>query len=408
MASKLNKSTNIARKALIVFLVFAIFTFIYGFITGNNNTTPQTVVPTQAPRSPYLQSDDELGAIPYPQVIPLPVTPQPVATYSIQDQAVLPSFPDVLNVYVINKPREKLGNTAKGIEVATQLELGGGGRIIADNVTLFQSEDTTRSLTYDKLYEKWNFETDITKEKFDAETLNSLRLNSDINTYLNTGNILLTLLKLSDSHFNSAPARASYINYNFSDKTIRIASSARTGQFVYIRQSKIISSADIDPNYRPSQGEPEIQTLNSQIRSHEYNKGIVNMIVRGTGKELTPELVAFDYHQLNYGEQGRYKSLTSRDAFLKLQNGEGFLYWLNLKGRDPFLPHEALPVLEFKVDASKTAIVYVQPEEWNDASPWTTYLQPYYLFEGTAVLTDGREADFAKLIPALDDTVYVK
>lgn len=408
MASKLNKSTNIARKALIVFLIFAISTFLFGFLFGEDEAPIQRGTMTPTPRSPYLASDEKLGKIAYPQITPLPVAPQSAATYSIQDQEVLPNFPGILNVHNINKPREKLGSAAKGVQVAGQLEISSNGRIIADNVTLFQSADTIRSLTYDKLYEKWSYETDITKEVLDPEVLAELRLSSDLTSYQSKGASLLSLLTLSDSYFDKATARASFVNYDFRNKTITSAESARTARFVYIRQSKTIPAADIDINYRAPQGQAQAQTLMSEVRSSDYNQGIVNMIVRGVGESLVPELVSFNYHQLNFGETGRYNALTTRDAFLKLQAGEGFLYWLKLKGTDPFSEHEPLSVLEFKIVANRTTIIYIQPEEWSETSTWTNYLQPFYLFEGTAILTDGREADFATLVPALQESAYLR
>lgn len=408
MASKLNKSTSVARKGVIVFLIFAISTFLFGFLFGDSEVGTGKLSPTQGPRSPYFLADDKLGQIPYPLITPIPVSPQSAATYSIQDQEVLPTFPDVLNVHVINKPREKLGNTAKGVEVASKLQLGSSGRIVADNVSLFQSEDTVRSLTYDKLYERWIYETDLTKEVLNQETVASMRLNSDIGSYTDKGDILLGLLSFSDSYFDDATERATYINYNFVNKNITSAENARSAKFVYLRKSKKISAADADPNYRPGEGQRAAQSLISEVRTTNYNQGIVNMIVRGNADGIVPQLVSFNYHQLNYGEMGRYNALTTTDAFLKLQRGEGFLYWLNLKGTDPFSTQEQLSVLELKVDANKTAITYIQPQEWNEAVSWTHFLQPFYIFEGTAILTDGREADFATLVPALQESRYVR
>lgn len=408
MGSRLSKATNAARKGLIVFLIFAISTFLFRFIFGLTEDPNGPVTPTPTSKSPYLQADQKLGSIPYPSLSPLPVAPGSNATYSIQDQAVLPEFPDVFNVYVINKPREKLGNAAKGAQVAGTLQLQSNGRTIADNITLWQSEDTVRSLTYDKLYERWAYETDLTKERLDQQAVVNMRLNSTSGFYDSKGLAVLSLLSLFDSYFNNAKSRVAYINLDPVTKVITSAATPRSARFVYIRQSKKVLATELLPNYRPPANTAPAQNLESEVRVPDYNSGVANMFVRGNLETLVPDLVDFNYHQFNYGEKGVYKSLTSRDAFLKLQNSEGILYWLKLKGEDPFSRHVPLPVLEFKVDANKTTIVYIEPTEWNESSPWTNFLQPFYLFEGNAILTDGREADFAILLPALLDSAYTK
>jgi len=408
MGSRLSKATNTARRGLIIFLIFAISTFLFRFIFGITEEPNGLVTPTRATNSPYIVADQKLGQIPYPQKQPLSILSGSNPTYSIQDQAVLPEFPEVFNVYSINKPREKLGNAAKGAQVAANLQLEPGGRTIADNTTLWQSGDTVRSLTYDKLFEKWSYETDLNKESFDQETLSNIRLVTTAGHYDNKGTAVLSLLSLSDSYFNRANSRVAYINIDSRTGTITSATNIRTARFVYIRQSKKILASELNPNYSPAQNAVAAQNLESEVRASDYNLGVANIIARGSIENLVPDLVDFQYHQLNYGSRGVYKALNSRDAFLKLQNAEGLLYRLKPKGEDPFSAHTPLSVLEFRVEANRTTIIYIEPDEWEEAVPWTNFLQPFYLFEGTAILTDGREADFSILIPALQESEYIK
>ncbi|MCA9380420.1 hypothetical protein KC675_04545 [Candidatus Dojkabacteria bacterium] len=408
MSSRLSKATKHARKGVIIFLIFAISTFIFNFIFGltdpddpilNNNNKNQA--------SPYLKPDQALGEIPFPDILSLETNPTSNTTYSLQDRDVLPNFPPVLNVYEINKPREKLGNVAKGNEVASALELNPNGRIISDNVLLWQSPDTTRSLTYNKLLEKWGYTIDLSKEKLDLEILSTLNTISDENYYDSIGNSVISALGLNNNYFDKSNNKIYYVNYDGVNK-LSEASSPRLSKFVHITQFKSIVGSEIDPDYRPKENELQYSNLLSDVRKINYLSGVADILVRGDMEQIVPGLVKFDYHEFNYGLKGIYNSLNSTSAFLKLQNNEGVLYYLKLKGEDIFAAHQNLNVLEYKVKATDTQIIYIEPNEWIESEPWTNYLQPYYLFEGVAILEDGREADFAIILPALTDDEYLK
>lgn len=407
-SSKLNKTTNIARKALIVFLVFAISTFLFQFIFESTDKQPERFIPTPLPKSPYLSADKKLGEIPLPEITSLPTNPDSKITYSIQDQAILPDFPEAINIYEINKPREKLGNNAKGSRVATKLSLPSVGRVIKDNVTLWQSPDTSRSLTYDKLLEQWNYETDLTKEVLDIKDKSELKINPNTDFYDKQGLSILSSLTLTDNYFNKGKGKTTFIDYNQVHNIISTVANPKYANYVFIRQYKSILLSKLTDNYQSTKDQIPYTDVEADIRNIDYNAGIVNIIARGNAEKLVPDIVYFHYRQLHYGEKGTYNALSSKDAFLKLQKGEGILYWLKLKGEDPFSKHTPLSTLEYKVNADKVSIIYIEPEDWIESSTWTHYLQPYYLFEGTVLLTDGREADFATILPALQDAEYIK
>lgn len=408
MASRLSKATKHARKGLIIFLIFAISTFIFNFIFGltENDDDPENPRGTTT-ATPYLKTDNALGEIPYPKVVSLETIPVNNTTYSLQDRDVLPSFPPVFNVYEINKPREKLGNASKGNKVAAELDLGTNARTVADNVLLWQSSDTTRSLTYNKLLEKWEYTTDLSKERLDSKILPSLVTITDSNYYNSIGNSVLSKLGINNSFFDGSNNRVYYVNYDGTGKFTN-ANTPRLSKFVYITQFKKIITSEVDPDYRPRQNESAYTNLISDVRKIDYISGVANMLVRGDMKDIVPGLVEFDYHEYNYGLKGIYSALDPLDAFLKLQNNEGILYYLKLKGDDIFSDYQKLSIRTYKVEATDTEIIYIEPNEWIETEPWTNYLQPYYLFEGVAELEDGREADFAIILPALTDDEYLQ
>ena len=406
MASKLSRATKHARKGLIIFLIFAISTFLFNFIfkiTDNEQEGPIGSTGNQA--NPYLEADQGLGQIPFPTITSLETNPVNNTTYSLQEIDVLPSFPPVVNVYEINKPREKLGNASKGEKVATELELSSSGRIIEENTLLWQSPDTIRSLTYNKLFEKWNFNTDLSKERLDSGTLETLKTNPTTGYYNNIGLSTLSNLNLNNNYFKDSNSLFHFVNYDGTTQ-FSTAISPRNAKYVYINQYKSILASEIDPEYRPKQNETPSVNYISDIRKLEYHKGSANLLVRGNMETLLPGLVQFEMHELNYGKKGVYKAVDSTNAFLKVQNNEGILYYLKLKGEDIFSAHQKLSIKTYAIETNKTKIIYIEPNEWIESQPWTNYLQPYFLFEGVAILEDGREADFAIILPALAESEY--
>ena len=407
MASRLSKATKHARKGLIIFMIFAVGTFLFSFIFGATDPKKEITSGSNREKDAYLAPDQKLGDIPYPSIKALESTSISNTTYSIQDRDVLPTFPPVFNVYEINKPREKLGNVPKANEVAQKLEIVNGSRNISDNVLLWQSADTARTLSYDKLFEKWTYNTDIFKERFDTKTQSEIVLETTPDFYSGKALSIISSLGLNDNRFDNSNSEVFYVN---STDTINFttATNPRNAKYVYINQYKKLVVSELVSDYRPIEKESPKFNLLVDIRKLDYTKGVVNMLLRDDMKELLPGLVKFDYHHFNLGEKGVYNSLTSTEAFLKLQNNQGKLYWLKLKSEDRFNNHIALPVLEYKINAPSTKIIYIEPNEWIESETWTNYLQPYYLFEGVAILEDGREADFAIILPALTDAEYLK
>lgn len=406
MASRLSKATMHARKGLIIFLIFAVGTFIFRFIyeltTTKEPTDPNTI--TTSGSGAYLARDGKLGKIPKAKLKRLQLSPNSSPTTSIIDQQTLPEKPNTAFVYYYNKPREKLGNTSKGKAVATRLNFTSAERLISDTTLLWQSDDLARSLTYDKLKDIWSYKTDLSKETIPEEIKVSIGTVRQTDFYSNTGIDMISKLGLRDHNFTRGESRVDYIN--FQNSKVVTSPNISTSQFVRIAQHQNILASQISENYRPAKDEVPKTQLFATIRKPDYLNGSANLIVRGKVESLVPYLVSFDYTQLNIGDSGVYKMLSVTEAYVRIQNGEGLLYWLKLKNTDPFTDYEPLAVREFKIDATKTQIIYIEPYEWIETEPWTNYLPPYYLFEGVAILEDGREADFAIILPALTDDEY--
>lgn len=408
MSSNLDKATSKARKGLIIFLLFAISTFVIAFLTDLSNgpiTGPQ---PTRPPTSAYLQADQKLGSIPKPQLPSLPVPEGSISTFSLIDRTTLPELPPVANVYVINKPREKLGNTQTGRDVAQNLGIPTIESTLADSVLFWQTPDTIRSLTYNKQLEKWVYQVDLQKEQISAEDIEDNKINATAGYYNLKGISILGLLGIQDNYFTQASSRVDYININKTTGKITSATTPRFAEFVRIAQYKSIEASTLNDNYKPKENETVKTDYVSTVRKLEYLDAPAVIVTRGNADKLVPQLTSFNYHKFNYGAKGVYKLLSSTDAYLKIQSGLGKLYWLKVRNQDPFSTYETLSVLEYKIDGTKTALIYLEPKDWSETDQWTNYLQPYYSFEGTAILRDGRDADFTLILPALADIEYLQ
>lgn len=408
MSSKLNKATSKARKGLIIFLIFAISTFVVTFVTDFVTGPTPTPAPNKTNASAYLPPDQKLGLIPKPKLSSLPVPEGSISTFSLIDRTTLPELPPVANIYVINKPREKLGNTQTGRKVATNLGLPNLETTIADSTLFWQTPDTIRSLTYNKQLEKWIYQLDLQKEQITTEDAEKNKINTSAGFYNLKGISLLGSLGIQDNYFTQASSRVDYINIHKSTGKITTANTPRLAEFVRIAQYKSIEASTLRDDYEPKTDEAIKTVYTSTIRKLDYLDAPAVIITRGNTDRLVPQLTSFNYHKFNYGTRGVYKLLTSTEAYLKIQSGLGKLYWLKINNQDPFSTYEPLPVLEYKIDGAKTSIVYLEPEEWSEAEQWTNYLQPYYFFEGTAILRDGRDANFTLILPALSDSEYLQ
>jgi hypothetical protein len=320
----------------------------------------------------------------------------------------LPELPPVVNVYVINKPREKLGNTQTGRDVATNLGLSPIESTIADSTLFWQTQDTIRSLTYNKQLEKWTYQVDLQKEQITIDDAEKNKINTTSGFYNLKGISILGSMGIQDNYLTGASSRVDYININRTTGKLTIANTPRLAEFVRIAQYKSIEASTLNETYVPKENEAVKTNYNSTIRSLGYLDAPAVVITRGDTLKLVPQLTSVNYHKFNYGTKGVYKLLSSTDAYLKIQSGLGKLYWLKVRNQDPFSTYEALSVLEYKIDGAKTSIIYLEPEDWSAADQWTNYLQPYYSFEGTAVLKDGRDADFTLILPALADSEYLQ
>lgn len=406
MSSRLSKATDTARKGIIVFLIFAISTFIFRFIFGLTDPDQGIIRPSTTPPSPYVKASQELGKIPRPEITSLPLTADSNPRYSLQNRDTLPDFPPVANIFVINKPREKLGNTTQGREVAEKLEFSGRERIINQNIMFWQTEDTSRSLSYDKLLEIWDYETDLTKENLDEEQKDSLGISTVDGFYDTVGESIINSLGLGSNFFKESNSTVNYVDINRASGEIVSSVPAESAKYVNISQFKKVEAATLNSSYRPQKDEIALQAYISDVRKTDYRNGVFDMILRGEGNELLPDIVNYGYKEFSYGQRGVYNLQTPEEAFIKVQNGEGIIYWLKLKNEDQFSDPIALDVLEFKVEGSRVSLIYIEPDDWKEDQPWTNYLQVYYLFEGTALLKDGREADFAIILESLKDVEY--
>jgi len=245
--------------------------------------------------------------------------------------------------------------------------------------------------------DKWNL---LLAEKDFAIQLNK-GLNDEENFYNNKVNSFITnTLQIPNQYFTSARTDNYYINL-LPTGDYQNVPELQQAKFIKSSVFKRIPSAE----FTISQ-DPQDLGVYSEIRKTKYLNGVADLVVQGNLTNPKEDLLSFSYHDYQYDKKGIYKALTVEEAYNNIQLNQGILYWLQLKDTDVFLTYQELNVIEFRVDVTKTRIIYIEPDEWLEDQEWTHFLLPFYMFEGTAALADGREADFAFLTEALPQSDY--
>ena len=396
MATSLSKATGFTRKALIVFGILAIISIFFQIIGSGGNIGPTPSVPFGVAPTGFKFADYALGKLPHAQLSSFTLAPNTKAKYALDGK--LPSFPNITNAYTLKKPRERLGNADRARKVAAILGFSNIETRTEGNVLIWEVVNRTRTLTYDKVLDKWNLKLAEKDPAFAAKK----GINQDPGYYDSAKliNLITASLQINNRYFSKAAIQNYYINILGPEVYQSVTGS---DQASYIKSSvfKSLESASflvVTNN--------DFTGINSEVRKPDYLNGVANVIVQGNLEKPQEDILDFNYHEFEYDKVGVYPSLTVEEAYNNIQANKGVLYWLHLKDQSVFTAYQELNIMEFRINVAKTRIVYIEANEWLDEEEWTHYLEPYYLFEGTALVADGSEAEFAFLTEAIRPTEY--
>lgn len=403
MSSNLSKSTSMVRKGVIGFVIFAIVVLLLQFIMNTLTGEETDPGPSVVSRSAYESESLAFSKLPKPQVDSLTLAPNTRAIFSLSNNQRLPEFPPVVRVYEIQPLAEKLGDADRARQTAVELGFAAKESRLIDDTLYWEIDGLTRSLTYHKVQKEWNYEVDLAKDPATAE---NIELSEDTEFYQELNYRLLASLKIDTEYFSDGIAKVDFININLADvyTTAEVKDDAR---YVRVALFKSLRAATLKDSYRPSSNDDVIyDDLDAVVRKFDYISGPANIVVQGEVKDPDTDYVRFDYKDYDYGDFGVYPAITAEQAWDNIQANMGYLIWLRPQDKDQFEEYDQLSVSEFIADVDRTQIVYIEPDNRIASEEWTHYLQPYYMFEGVANLTDGRKAEFVFIIEAVNPNQF--
>lgn len=351
----------------------------------------------------YLQADLVFGKLPKPDIDTLTLAPETKALFSISDNKTLPDFPPTGNVYLIEKNKEKLGDADSARATAVKLGFEQEESRIVDELLLWESPGITRTLTFNKTIKEWSYSINFEK---DQAGINKIPLMQEEGYYSSLQNSLLSNISIKIPEFQNGSSRIDYIALDENGKYIETP-DANTGSYARIALYKLMEVSSLKENYRPNSSDEIIfQEVLADVRKLDYLNAPAVFVVQGEAEKPIEEYISFDLKEFNYGAKGVYPLMSAEEAWDNVQQNKGYLNWLRPQDVDLFSDYKPLNIREFKADSERTSLIYIDPDERNSVEDWTHYLQPFYLFEGVAIVDDGRKAEFAFLIEAIPSNQY--
>lgn len=405
MASSLTRSTNFVRKAVIGFVIFAILVIvlqgIYTFLTREDDI-PE---PITINRTGYVAADNEFGQLPKPELSSLTLASGTRASFSIAGNLRLPEFPPVVNIYRIEPLREKLGDADRARRTAELLGFSRQESRLENNILIWENTSLSRTLTYDKVNHKWDFNVNLQKDSI--ASLSKI-IKPDPGYYESFGSSLLSNVSISTNNYIGGNNRVDYVALNTATGEIINAIDKADADYVRITLFKQLESATLKENYNPRADEVPSKTQLSDVLTRDYLNGSAEFIIQGDATAPEEDYISFEIMDYSFDEDfAVYDAITAEAAWDLVQANQGYLIWLKPEEEDPFAPYQQQSVKEFQANANATEIVYIEPKTRSAENESTHYLYPYYRFTGFAFLDSGERADFAFVVPAINSSHFL-
>lgn len=386
MATQLSQTTKLIRKAFFIFIAFIIIIYIIDFIINSIVPKEPVIITDDSISSLYPKANNLLGTIPKPKPKSLQLDSATKAKFS-KDKVKFSDVPTTIFVYKINAFREQLEDAINARATAKKLGFNSFENYQLNNILYWETTNKNRTFSYDKINKIWLYNNN-------SKPQTHIDVN-DPEKYKQLSVKFTNELDILSSDFSDGESKLFFIN---KDNNNRLTSCNSKNNCSYARIDLFKKITQIQPlkngsspiktsviRYQPTEGIAQF-TLTEPVKSKE---------------NITTDLKEFKYKEFSYEtEYGIYNTVDQEKAFNRLQNDEGFLIWLKLKTDDTFSEYTQLNISEFKVEMDKIQLVYIEPDDRTEEE-WTQYLQPYYVFQGTAYTKDNKEADFKYIVPAL-------
>jgi hypothetical protein len=413
----LYESAGTGRKLLLGFVIFSILVIAWEGISRLFTSTPLNTIPQF---SYYLPADLALKNVPPIIIEPIKISESVKPTYSIDrlSNALVAKFPDTAYVYKVEEPREKLTTVEDATETAAKMGFNSecipedeyfGTNPAADRCTYKEEEYTwvrasgTRTLKFNKTTQVWDLTTDYFNN-IDVKTLGTL--NSNLNDYINIGASIVNNLGFSNGSGLNNPY-VEYIPADLNNAGAFFKPERDTqARFVFVEVYRNLLLAQPKTKNEIQQITTDkaiVDNIPPQLFGNVYGsdprKGSVRLIVGNNGSKVERDVFSLDFTDFEYATRGTtkgvYPIINLTEAWTKAQTNKGFLVYLLPENGNPLETYTNLAVRSFIADATKTTLGYYEREEWNG------FVSPIFIFEGRAVLEDGRQASFTIFVDAL-------
>lgn len=382
MATQLSNATKNAKRYLIIFGIIVVIIIIISWITSS--VKPKIPTGTTTTVAGYPNADNLFKTIPKPELTSIKIAEGSPALVA-KTGGTFPEMPATAYVYLIKPEREYAGDASSARTIATNFNFSKDETKVINNVMYWETPDKNRTLQYDKAQRLWNY------RYATYPTTSSTKLLTKADEYLKVSYSFFNSVGLSSELISGNAGRAEFIqidtngNYTNSSETFN---AVKTSLF---KKLLIITPTD-----------SKITSPYAEVRKFKYTEGIVNMLLNGEGKTIKDNLLQLNYKNFSYGDKGIYEILKPEEAFVMLQGGSGYLYRLVLNNENEYSTDlVSEKISQYRLDTTKTRIIYIEPENVNANIAWTNYLQPYYLFEGTFTTTTEQSGLCAFIIPAI-------
>lgn len=297
----------------------------------------------------------------------------------------LPILPKIGNVFKTKTPHQSLTSQDTAVSIAKQL--GFTGDFQASSETTLEWHDGVRTLDIDKLYGTVNITSDF---KTLYANLAGAEFSPDINSYVTTTRSILQNVGLTLGTKNSAI----YIKSN-PDGTLTKVSSASEANLARVdffqTEEPVFLNIPAGSNDK-QKALYEKYRIYSDVLYDNPNEGLSYAIVGEGGG--TREVYALRYVNWTIASSSTYQFVGTDTAWEAIQAGKGYLRSLVETGGDPFQAYTPKNVNQLLVTDVRIAYYSVPT--------YIEYLQPIYIFSGTAVLANTNEkADFVIYYPAV-------
>lgn len=390
MATQLKKTTTQVKRMFIYFLIFVIVVLFIDWLSKQSGIIVGPDPGTEVDPN-YPIADNKFQQIPKPDLNSLNSGSQNIGLIS-KTTAKFPKFPPVVYVYKIKPEREYLDDAEKGKATAKALGFTGDYSVL-NNVMNWESEDGTRTFTFDRFQKYYKFKTNTTQ-------LIEMT-NEDQDFAIQRA---LSILDRINIKKNNLDTEASRVDFAFRAADGSLSSKSDKYNCVRVSLNKYIKAIEPVTNTVPD--------TFIDVRKYSYYDGIATLLLKeyaNKPQDMLQDLIELEYKALEYEDEvGIYKLQTPDQAFQELQKNNGYLYRLHLVGDNYLGQQQQLQIAEYKIDPNLTKLIYIEPQTRDSQVLWTNFLQPFYLFEGTGRTSNtNKDAVFSFLVPALTSSAYV-